>query len=82
MEFAMGKFAIDFSKDSPIYRLQQDEVSRMTFVVADEPAKKDGFFQKSLCYASYYMMTFTAFCVFTPHKVAYAAEIIKHTIPG
>ena len=78
----MGKFAIDFSEDSPLYRIHPDDTSRMSFIVADEPAKNDGFFQKGLCYASYYMLTFTAFCIFTPHKVAYAAEMLKHTIPG
>ena len=78
----MGKFAIDFSEDSPLYRIHPDDTTRMSFVVADEPENNDGPFQKVLCYASYYMLTFTALCVFTPYKVAYAADMIKNTIPG
>lgn len=77
----MGKFVLDYSSGTPILRDESGREPQFTFVVA-EPPRRDSPFQKALCYASYYTMTFCAFCTFTPHKVAYAAEMIKATIPG
>lgn len=47
---------------------------------AREPA--NGRFQKALCYASYYVMAFSALCAFTPQTFAYAAEIIRYSFSG
>ncbi len=36
--------------------------------------RRDGPFQKTLCWASYYTMVYTAICAFMPGQVASAAE--------
>ncbi len=42
--------------------------------------RKDGLFQKGLCWASYYTLVYTAFCVFMPGYVASAAEKITDLV--
>ncbi|MEM7214558.1 MAG: hypothetical protein AAF423_03370 [Pseudomonadota bacterium] len=48
------------------------------FVVAEEEKPKDGPFQKSLCYTSYGMMVFVAFCAFQPGHLANAAVVVSN----
>lgn len=78
----MGKFMLNFAKDdvAPFQPLQVAE-SKIQFVTAEEAVPKEGAFQKTLCYASYYTMTFSAFCAFAPGQVAHAAEVVTTVLP-
>lgn len=75
----MGRFVVEFDGANPEDwdRQQQQQVS---FVTAEEKKPRDGWFQKGLCYASYYSMAFSALCAFSPNTVASAAEMIKSSV--
>lgn len=82
----MGKFMLEFSDEKaqtflPQTIEQKPGMPQIRFVTAEEPVKTEGAFQKTLCYASYYVMTFTAFCAFAPGQVAHAASFVKSGLP-
>ncbi|MGI9350411.1 MAG: hypothetical protein ACR2O3_02510 [Rhizobiaceae bacterium] len=78
----MGKFMLNFADDeiSPVQ--PQPVEPKIQFVTKAEEPSGDGLFQKTLCYASYYVMTFSAFCAFAPGQVAHAADMVKSVLPG
>ncbi|MEM9330310.1 MAG: hypothetical protein AAGA53_03225 [Pseudomonadota bacterium] len=77
----MGKFMLNFAKDDVEPFQQQPAPSKIQFVTVENGASKEGPFQKGLCYASYYTMTFSAFCVFAPGQVAHAANVVTAALP-
>ena len=76
----MGKYVVEFDENYPDEWKPETDGPQISFVVAEEKEKPDGPFQKALCYASYYTMTFSAICAFSPGSVASAAELIKSTL--
>jgi len=77
----MAKFEISYEKCEPVAQGIISEQPELNLVV-NKVQNTDGPFQKTLCYTSYYVMTFTAFCVFSPDQVAHAADLIQSGIPG
>ena len=77
----MGKFMLNFAKDDVAPFQQKPAPSKIEFVTVEDKASKEGPFQKGLCYASYYTMTFSAFCAFAPGQVAHAANLVSSVLP-
>ena len=76
----MGKYVIEFDQDALAAQVAADGHPQFSYVTKHGEAKRDGILQKVLCYSSYYVMTFSAFCAFAPQHVAYAAELISFSV--
>jgi len=77
----MGKFELNYMDDEVIPFIKQPAGPKFRFVTNEGDTPQDSGFQKALCYSSYYVMTFTAFCAFAPGQVANAAEIVASIFP-
>ncbi|MEM9277849.1 MAG: hypothetical protein AAGA76_04700 [Pseudomonadota bacterium] len=72
---------LNFAKDDVTPFKQESTTPKIEFVTVASETQKEGLFQKTLCYASYYTMTFSAFCAFAPGQVANAAEVVTSVLP-
>ena len=77
----MGKFMLNFADDDSAPVRTQPVEPKIRFVTKEHGPSDDGVFQKTLCYMSYYVMTFSAFCAFAPGQVAHAADMVKSVLP-
>lgn len=79
----MGSFGLNISKKyiaPPASAYKANNQPKGFVVQADEEAR-DGAFQKSLAYSSYYVMVFVTICMFMPAHVAQAAQTIESVLP-
>ena len=72
----MGKFMLEFGKDEVDVNPGLETRPKMGVVTVEKLSSEDGLLQKAICYASYYVLTFSAMCVFMPMHVAKAAEVV------
>ncbi len=69
----MGRFGISFSNDnSSGFRI--DSRKHYATVSSGEEKKPDGLFQRTLAWASYFVMVFVAICTFNSPAVAAVAQ--------
>ncbi len=78
----MGKFDLNYTEAEIIPFVQPVQHNpAFRFVTVEGRNSRDSGFQKGVCYASYYVMTFTAMCAFLPGQVAHAAEVVISILP-